>query len=202
MWKCTGLLPSVPNSAHGRLLSPPPPSLMGASLAVNAMPFFGFFFSNSALASQADEDGGCSFKTNYGASTGAECTPRRMIRSRVHSRAPISHVSDQKNTPVELNTFPKEPHSIVFNVGRLILNMDQTVKPHGSQPYSRLRTWRVPSNTSGGRFISSSTYFSGFALQGSARLHRSSAHLQKCDSSSASHLQSTEEDNIWGVGGG
>lgn len=44
MWKCAGLLPSVPNSAHGRLLSPPPPSLMGASLAVNAMPFLVFFF--------------------------------------------------------------------------------------------------------------------------------------------------------------
>lgn len=149
--------------------SSPPPSLMGASLAVNAMPFF-WGFSNSALASQADEDGGCSFKTNYGASTGAECTPRRMIRSRVHSRAPISHLSEQKNTPVELNTFPQEPHSIVFNVGRLILNMDQTVKPHGSQPDSRLRIWHVPSNTSEGRFSSSSTYFSGFALQGRALL--------------------------------
>lgn len=44
-----------------------------------------FCFSNFALTSQADEDRGCSFKTNYGASTGAECTPHWMIRSGVHS---------------------------------------------------------------------------------------------------------------------
>lgn len=39
---------------------------------VNCNAFFVFRFSHSALTSQADEDGECSFKSNYGASTGAE----------------------------------------------------------------------------------------------------------------------------------
>lgn len=119
-----------------RLMLCPSPaaSLMGASPAFNAMALFfiSFFggFSNSALASQADEDGGCSFKTNYGASTGAECTPRRMIRSGVHSgdeRGKTdqhrSHIlvkkKKKKHTLVE-NTSLKKPFSTVFNVGQRI----------------------------------------------------------------------------------